>query len=267
MNIKMKTTIKSVLFKMFPRAATQVFSARARAYSQALAKSWGCIQLNSKIIQQFGNKVLHGPFSGMVLSPQTSREHLAPFLLGTYESELHEIWDSIFKMKFRQILDVGAKFGFYAIGLAQHFPGIPVLAFDTDPWARKATKEMRSANDVKIKVLGFCSPEWMRTNLQKNAFVFSDCEGYEATLFGSIEIPNLSSAIMLIEIHEQFSPGITRLIHEKYSKSHEIFTIPTRSQSVDLPPELATLNEDECKMAITEYRGTQQSWVFLKPKF
>ena len=262
----MKASIKGALLKMFPRAATQVFSARARVYSQAVAKSLGCIRLNNKIIQQFGNKVLHGPFSGMVLSPETRREHLAPFLLGTYESELHDLWGSVFQMKFDQILDGGAKFGFYAIGLARRFPGIPILAFDTDPWAQKAMREMCSANDVKIKVLGFCSPEWMHTNLQKNAFVFSDCEGYELALFGSVEIPNLSSATMLIEIHEQFSPGATRLIQTNFSGSHKITIVVTKLQGADFPAELASFSEDERKMAVTEYRIGQQSWMFLKPK-
>ena len=266
MNSKLKATIKSALCKIFPRVAAQVFSARARAYSQALVKRWGCLQLNDKIIHQVGNKVLHGPFSNMVLSPETCREHLAPFLLGTYERELHEVWNSIFQMKFSQILDVGAKFGFYAVGLSQHFPGIPVLAFDTDPWARKATREMSSANDVEIQVLGFCTPEWMRKNLQKNAFVFSDCEGYEATLFGTVEIPNISSATLLIEIHEQFSPGVTRLLRTKYSSSHEILIIPAWSHDADVPPELACLNKQEREMAVTEYRTSQQSWMFLKPR-
>jgi hypothetical protein len=251
---------------MFPRTATQVFSARARAYSQALVTEWGCGRLNGKIMDQFGNKVLHGPFSDVLLSPETCREHLAPFLLGTYESELHEVWNSVFGMKFSQILDVGAKFGYYAIGLARRFPGIPVLAFDTDPWARRATREMSSANDVQIQVLGFCTPDWMRSNLRKGAFVFSDCEGYESTLFGSVEIPNLSFATMLIEIHEHASPGVARLIHNKYFRSHEIVTIPTRAQNVDFPPELASLSEVERKMAVTEYRTGEQAWMFLKPR-
>jgi hypothetical protein len=219
------------------------------------------------MMQQFGNKVLHGPFSGIVLSSETCREHLSPFLLGTYENELHEVWMEVFKMQFCEILDIGAKFGFYAIGLAKRFPGKPVFAFDTDPWARKAMRQMSSANHAEIKVLGLCSPDWMRQNLQKNAFVLSDCEGFEATLFGSAEIPNLSSATMLIEIHEQFSPGVAVMIHKKYSKSHNILVIPTRSQDCDVSNELAFLNEEERKMAVEEYRTAEQSWIFLTRKF
>ena len=226
----------------------------------------GCLQLNDKLIRQFGNKVLHGPFSGIVLSPEARREHLAPFLLGTYERELHPVWSSVFQMKFAQILDVGAKFGFYAIGLAQRFPGVPVFAFDTDPWARKATRQMCAANQLTIQVLGLCNPDWMHDNLQQNAFILSDCEGYEATLFGSVEIPNLSSATMLIELHEQFSPGVTRLLQSNYSRSHDLLLVTALLEAADLPAELAFLDEPERKTAVSEFRTTQQSWLFLKPK-
>lgn len=265
MTSQIKTRIKDILYTFFPGPSAQLFAVRARAYSQALARSWGCIALNDKVVSQFGNKVLHGPFSGIELSAEARREHISPFLLGTYEQELHDTWNSIFEMKFSEILDVGAKFGFYAVGLARRLPGTPVLAFDTDPWARKATKEMSSVNKVAVQTFGLCSPEWMLNNLKENSFVFSDCEGYEATLFGSIEVPNLSSATMLIEIHEQFSPGVTEKINSIYSQTHEIKNIPTRSISVDSLLELDSFSEEERKLAVNEFRSAQQSWMFLRP--
>jgi hypothetical protein len=264
MDLNIKNIVKKSLLRLFPRVATQFFSARSRAFSQRLAREWGCVALNHKIIQQCGNKVLHGPFSGMILTGETWREHLSPFLLGTYERELSNTWNSIFKYKFTQILDIGAKFGFYAVGLAQHFPQIPVIAFDTDPWARKATREMSAANGVHVQVMGFCDPSWMRSHLQRNALIFSDCEGYEAHLFGS-SIPNTSSATMLIELHEQFSPGVTQAIQEKYSASHKISIIPSEIGRVEMLPELAFLGKDEQKMAVTEHRTVTQAWMLLEP--
>jgi hypothetical protein len=265
MTPKLKSTFKKILFRIFPRTATRIFSARSRAFSQKLAEKWGCIELNHKIIQHCGNKVLRGSFSGVILSPETFREHLSPFLLGTYEQELCEAWSSIFKMNFNQILDVGAKFGFYAVGLAKRFPGVPVIAFDTDPWAQKATREMSAANNVDIEVRSFCDPKWMHDHLLENSFVFSDCEGYEATLFGS-EIPNSVSATILVELHEQFSPGVTNLIRAKYSLTHDISIIPTGSELEDRWPELEFLTDAEWKMAVTEYRTAPQTWMFLRPK-
>jgi hypothetical protein len=265
MDSNIKNIVKKSLLRLFPRVATQFFSARSRAFSQRLAREWGCVALNHKIIQELGNRVLHGPFSGMILTRETWREHLSPFLLGTYESELSNTWNSLFKLNFTQVLDIGAKFGFYAVGLAQHFPQVPVIAFDTDPWARKATREMSAANGVHVQVRGFCDPRWMRNHLQRNALIFSDCEGYEAHLFGS-PIPNASSATMLIELHEQFSPGVTQSIREKYSASHRISIIPSEPGRVQILPELAFLDEKEQKMAVTEHRTDWQAWMLLEPR-
>lgn len=266
MTAQIRSAIKNAMITLFPRTATQMFSARARAYSHALSRKWGCTDLNSRLIDRLGNRVLHGPFTGIALSSEACREHLAPFLLGTYESELNEAWDTIFKMEFSQLLDVGAKFGFYAVGLARRFPGIPVFAFDTDPWARKATTEMSIVNDVEIKVHGYCSRDWMCEHLQERAFVLSDCEGFEAKLFGSGPVPNLTSATMLIELHEQFSPGVTRLLQATYAPSHEIEIISAQLGTIDSPPELAFLSEAERRTAAFEFRTGDQSWMFLRPK-
>lgn len=262
----MKSVIKAAMFKLFPRVATQIFSARARAYSHRLVRELGCAALNEKLLRRFGDRVLYGPFAGMVLSPETRREHLAPFLLGIYESELDQVWRSIFQMEFSLVIDVGAKFGFYAVGLAKQFPGRKIIAFDTDPWARRATKEMSAANGVQVEVRSFCSPQWLRNHLPKGAFIFSDCEGYEATLFGSNEVPNLQSATMLIEIHEELSPGVTDLLREKFARSHEVTVIPAQPKQTKTLPELASLNEAEQVMAISEYRPINQCWMFLSRK-
>jgi hypothetical protein len=226
----------------------------------------GCSALNEKLLEQFGNRVLHGPFAGITLSPETHREHLGPFLLGTYESELHPVWSSIFGMRFNLLIDVGAKFGFYAVGLAKHFPGSKVIAFDTDPWARKATREMIVANDVQVEVQGFCSPDWLQGHLPDGSFIFSDCEGYEAALFGSGEVRNLQSATMLIEIHEELCPGVTELLRGKFARSHQITIIPARADRLETVPELAQLSEIEREMAVNEYRPVDQAWMFLSRK-
>lgn len=266
MHVSLKKGIKANLFRFFPRTASRIFSARARALSHQLVERWGCTALNRKLIAKFGAKVLHGPFTGIVLMPETHKEHIAPHLLGLYEGELYPAWKTVFEGTFTQILDVGAKFGFYAVALARQFPKVPVLAFDTDPWARKAMREMNEGNGVKVQVETFCDPAWLRTLLAENAFIFSDCEGYEATLFGGDPIPALKSATMLIEIHEQFSPGVTAMLREKFARSHDIAIINSRIDSPVALSELDALTPEERTMAICEYRDADQSWMLLEPR-
>ena len=72
-----------------PQTLTAIQSARSRKHSHHLVREWGLHTLNSKLIERYGAKVISGPFVDMTLTEMTHQEHLGPFLLGCYESELH----------------------------------------------------------------------------------------------------------------------------------------------------------------------------------
>jgi 16S RNA G1207 methylase RsmC len=129
-------------------------------------------------------QVLSGPFAGMRLTEEALREHAGPCLLGTYEAELHPWLERLLQRRYAQFIDVGSKYGYYAVGLARRDPSVPSVAFDIDPWARRATREVAAANGVKtLDVRGFATPGWFDRKLLTNALVFSDCEGFERELF------------------------------------------------------------------------------------
>lgn len=262
--VGIKKTLKALLFAIAPQSAVALFSARARAHSHRVVESWGCLEINQQLIAKFGEVVQSGHFSGLVLSPMTRREHLGPFLLGTYESELDNAWEVILRGRYSQIIDVGAKFGYYAIGLARLFPETPVVAFDTDAWARKASREMAVANGVpNVVVRGFCSTPWLLTELRESAFIISDCEGYEGELLASVPIPQLSSATMLIELHEEMRPGVTEQIRARFEASHDILAVGQgRRESTQ---DLGFLTEKQRHLATHEVRGAQ-SWILCTPK-
>ena len=118
---------------------------------------------------------------------------------------------TILQGQYAQIIDVGAKFGYYAVGLAKKYPGTPVVAFDTDAWARRAVREMMAANGTgNVRVESFCSAEWLERHARENALIVSDCEGYEAALFGPGTASKLRAATLLIETHDCFVPGRDR---------------------------------------------------------
>lgn len=131
-----------------PQWTASRLAARSRAHSHRVVTDHGLDRLGRTLIDRLGRQVLSGPFEGLTLSPMCEQEHLGPFLLGVYESELDSAWDQILRGTYRQVLDVGAKFGYYAVGLARCYPATEVVAFDIDPWAQDALREMVSANDV-----------------------------------------------------------------------------------------------------------------------
>ncbi|MEI6236433.1 MAG: hypothetical protein WCT04_25535 [Planctomycetota bacterium] len=261
-----KSAIKSILYAVAPVKTTELLSARARAHSHRLIKEWGIDKLNRKLIDLLGTKVQSGPFAGMQLTPMTFSEHLGPFLLGCYEAELHPWLNIVKQIQFSQIIDVGAKFGYYAVGLALNRPEVETIGFDTDEWARKAMMEMAEANCVAtLRIEGFCSPNWFKHNLKTNSFIISDCEGYEGELLCSIPIPALKTAHLIIEIHEMFQPGVKSRIYEHYKQSHEIEIVQS---SVRNPPNIEVLKRmlpKEIEQAILEIR-CEQEWLFLSPK-
>jgi len=261
----LKSIAKHALLAVAPEATTALISARARAHSHRLVRQWGLLELNRKLIERFGPYVQSGPFRGMSLSELTRREHLGPFLLGTYEAELRPWMEEALGQQYRTVLDVGAKFGYYAVGLARHMPQTSVIAFDTDPWARRATREMAAFNNTSnVSVSAYCSPRWLDDHLQPGSLIVSDCEGYESELFVGARTPALDSATLIIEVHDSMTPGAGAAIRQRFTRTHDI-SIVTESALVMPELNLDFLSAEDARVAVREIRGPQE-WLRLTPK-
>jgi hypothetical protein len=264
--VSMKQLVKDFFFSVAPVWATSFFSARVRAHSHRTVKSCGCARINESLFARFGNRVLSGPFEGLVLSASTKSEQIGPYLLGVYESELVPAWGVILRGHFDQIIDIGAKFGYYAFGLARRLPASRVVAFDTDRWAREVMRLMARDNGVSnVEIRAYCSPEWLDENLAEGALVLSDCEGFEGKLFCSIPISNLPSATLIIETHECLTRGVLECVRERLGGSHFITEIASCSHCRESPVDLGFFDERERSLALQEVRP-QQVWLLGVPK-
>lgn len=262
----LKSFLKTASHWIAPQTATAIMSARARAYSHRLVRDWGLFEINQRLIQEIGNVVTSGPFKGLALTPMACEGHVGPYLLGTYEMELNPWWERVFRGRFRQIVNVGTNFGYYAVGLAQKFPDAAIVTFDTDWWARQATSEMAAANGVgTISIQGFCSPSWLAKNLEQHALVVSDCEGYEGELLCTTDIPTLNSVTLIVELHECFSPGVSSQVLSRFARTHTIEQVSSRPDTPMPGVTVRSLTEEELRRASTEVRPPQ-TWVFLVPR-
>lgn len=261
-----KSLFKQCFHAISPRAAVAFASARSRAHSHRVIAGWGCRPVNDALVGRFGDRVLSGPFAGMVLTPMTRREQLGPYLLGLYERELNSIWERVFQARYSQIVDVGAKFGYYAVGFARRYPESRVVAFDTDPWARKALREMIAANRVSnVEVLRYCDTRWLAGNLDGGALIVSDCEGFEGELFTSRPIPNLATATLVIETHDVFVPGTVARLSSVLRETHDIEEVSSGSAHRDVDVDLDFLDERGRELATREVRPVQL-YLFCTPK-
>jgi hypothetical protein len=191
---------------------------------------------------------------------------IGPILLGIGESELHPAFDEVLRDRFELIINVGANLGYYALGLALRYPEARVIAFDTDSWARRMMREMISLNELSnVEVRSYCSPEWLAENLRERSLVVSDCEGFEGELFFSVPIPNLTSATLVIETHDDISPGVTDRLRRLLAPTHQVTEIRSGAHPRVSPVDLGFLDENERFMATQEVRNGEQGWLFAVP--
>lgn len=211
-----------------------------------------------------GLQVLDGPFEGLRLPDGSTREHLSPYLLGTYESELHAWLEELRGEPIVQVVDIGAKFGYYAVGLARWWPEARSIAFDTDPWARRMLRETAALNGIRdLDVRGYLRPGELAQLVRAPGLIVSDCEGFEAELFAAADPAALVGCWLVIELHPEAVPGVEELLRERFRETH---SIEVRGREEREPPAFLSefLSEEEARLAVTEFRGDQR-WMFCRP--
>lgn len=260
-----RRAIRDAALRWFPAISTTLVSMRSRRLSQRLVERWGIRPVTDLIVAAQGLTVSSGPFEGLVLPAGARSEHLAPYLLGTYESEIHPWLEEVRRSRVRRLIDVGAKFGYYAVGLARWFPEAECYAFDTDPWARRMLRNAASQNGVRnLTICGYLSPGEISRYVIPSTFILSDCEGFEARIFDGVTHGTLDSTWILVELHEEAAPGVRDLLERKLADTHELEVV---GRSERVPPErvVELLGIDSASVAVREFRG-DQSWLFGRPR-
>ena len=218
--------------------------------------------------------VKHGIFAGMRYpNLQSSGSMLYPKLLGSYERELHPVFEEIFQKTYSVIIDVGCAEGYYAVGLARRFPEATVYAFDTNPAARSMCGNMARENDVakRVKLGELCTPEvLLEIDLGERALIICDCEGYETTLFRDDVVAHLKAADIVVELHDCDNIEISTFVEQQFMKSHDISSI----LSVDDIQKAKTYNYPElhgCSLPLRHYilaekRRSIMEWFYIQSR-
>ncbi|MDX5337620.1 MAG: hypothetical protein LPK25_01245 [Cyclobacteriaceae bacterium] len=221
------------------------------------------------------NEVKSGPFKGLKY-PFMEAKHsmIFPKLLGYYENEIHEVFHSIRNIKFHSIIDVGCAEGYYAVGMALIFPDTKICAADIDPEAREKTRQMAEFNNIsvpdQVEIISEINPEFLLAlDPEHRYFIFSDCEGYEETLFSKRVVSHLKESYFLIEIHDFVSLGLGDRLKNRFAETHRIQSIQStddifRYRKVQ-DPELKNIPGKDLKILLEEKRPTQMEWLFCVP--
>lgn len=179
------------------------------------------------ILNLFESKtVLNGPFKGLKYPELRSKSSsLYSKLLGSYEAELHPVFQNAINKQYEQIIDIGCAEGYYAVGLALKIPNSKVYAFDIDSEALELTKNMAKENGVDSRVFvdKNCSAETLANfKFSESSLIISDCEGFERFLFNETNIKNLLKTDLIIETHDFVNINISTDLEKLFSKTHDI---------------------------------------------
>ncbi|MBN7817547.1 class I SAM-dependent methyltransferase [Algoriphagus pacificus] len=220
--------------------------------------------------------VKRGPFKGLKY-PFIHAIHstIFPKLLGFYEMELHEVLKKIAPKPYRTILDVGCAEGYYAVGLAKLFPDSRIYAVDINPQALEQVKSLAKHNGIKegegfLLMEGITEEFLFNLDPQEKHLIFSDCEGYELTLFSEEVIGFLNNSDFIIECHDFVMPGISDLLQERFLKTHHVQLIKSiddifRYRHIE-DPEMKKIPLQDMIKLLEEKRPNQMEWLFCEAK-
>jgi hypothetical protein len=243
---------------------TLLQSVRSRNRQMRWLKENRILELSKQFSASHGTAVLHGPFSGMKYpAASIQSRHSVPRLLGSYESELHEVIQAGLGYQYERVIDIGSAEGYYAVGFALKGQS-PVVVFEADARELALCKEMARVNHVESRLTArsLCNPRELRAlTAGKRCFVLSDCEGYESELFDEPTVAALGRSDVLIEIHlNAYEPLLAR-----FSKTHIVQTFVATPRLGSEYSELACLGRD-ADLGICEYRPAGQRWLFAKSR-
>jgi hypothetical protein len=234
------------------------------AYDRAAAVKRWLADPYERLLYRLGRKtnwrVASGPFAGMRYIRRNYRTRWAPQLIGSYEEELHPVLERISSQPIRDVINVGACDGYYAVGLSLRLPQARVIAYETDPVKREYCAEMAACNGVsdQIELRGTCGAEELASLNPDSALVICDCEGCEEDVLNPEMAPWLRTATLIVELHECYRPRVRDILTERFRNTHELVIIENGPRDPAKYSVLADEPEDSARAAILEERVTAE---------
>lgn len=268
LSVSLKEIIKNTGMSLAPQFTMEILSARSQKLIMRLEAADGRVDASRQYAEKYGATVTEGPFVGMTYPAQTvSERNLINKFLGVYEDQLHPWIKEAIGYQPHKIINIGAADGYYTVGLAMQCPQSTVIAFDTDSWARHATKALASENHIdNVQVKSYCDTRWLEKNVDDGTLLLVDCEGGEEVLLDTRKAPRLAKASIIVELHEHVVPNLKNTITERFSHTHDIRSVPDRDRSTHQHKSLEFLTQAMRQRVLSEGRSWAQTWLYLVPK-
>jgi hypothetical protein len=232
-----------------------------------LLAKWRSVLIQNTVLQQSGTVVQQGPLAGLDFLPQSAEGCHVAKLIGTYEQPLQPHVEAAIARGYATILNIGCAEGYYAVGMARRMPATRALAFDLDSNARTTCAALAAKNGVaeRITIDELFQPQDFAAHAGGDTLVFCDIEGAERDLLDPAAAPALAGMDVIVEAHECLIPGVTRLLVERFTQTHDITLVEDDGQRhLDAAPawfrNLAHLDQ---LLATWEWRGGPTPWLVM----
>jgi hypothetical protein len=217
--------------------------------------------LSRAILEKIGNRVYSGPFAGTEFDFEAHSGNFAPWLLGIYEHELHDVIEGIIKTRYSNVLNVGCSFGYYAVGIAVNNDSC-VSVCDIDPAIEKACIENGYRNGCKniLPVTFEARMKFASPNL-----IVMDCEGAEEEYLVPSQY-DFAKTDILVECHECNKAGLTQTIIDRFKYTHHIKIIKNEPSYFDLKRIFGDVELEHFDNAIVGFEGRAGAtpWLWMQ---
>lgn len=221
----------------------------------------------------YGDVVLGGPFKGLKYPPADAHWVSCRFekIIGCYEAELYPCIDRIVaeQRAYTDVINVGAAEGFFSAGFGLLFPSAKLVAFESEEAKTEVMRALADLNGVAgdLSIEGFCDPEGLAAMpVGGKPLLICDVDGYETELMDPERVPWLSTADIVLELHDCLKPGITDLMRSRFEKTHTIELITSTGTAYEQYPILRKLSFPEIHAMTNSDRAAMQDWFFMEPR-
>ena len=235
-----------------------------------LLAKWRSIMISNTIIASHETHVLQGPMQGLEYVANASEGCLAARLIGCYEQPLLPFVEEAIYTDYLNVVNIGCSDGYYAVGMARRMPKSKMWAYDINPAAQDACRELAQKNDVseRIEIGALFGPEDFAQFANEKTLVMCDIEGAEQELLDPQLAPELAGMDIIVESHECIIKGLTQTLIDRFSVTHKITLIQDKGQRQFevLPKDYENWANLDQLVATWEWRSGPTPWMVMKSR-
>lgn len=233
-------------------------------------------RLSQSLARQLDSTVVHGPFTGTVLSDESwwSAADRGSMLLGLYEAQVLS-WLQRNAPGRRVLVDIGAADGYYAVGALVAGWIEHAYCFEISEEGQRviASNARRNGVSEQVTILGEAAAGFIETLRSAGApdpstwCVICDIEGGEFTLLDDAAVSALAGTCGIVELHaDAHTDPRARALVSRLSATHEIELLPAGPRDPAAVPELAGWSDDDRWLLCSESRGAVMHWLAFRPR-